>query len=568
MSAIDFADAPQGPHERESGRTHRRSLPFGDRATVLLASVLVNLLSIAAPLTALLVYDRVLVNDAHATLAILVAGAAVAIAVEAVLRLIRAAIISRASAHADFVARNGVVSRLLRRPTLPGRRMPLAELSGTLSAVGVLRELRFARLLALIDLPFGLAFLVLVGVIGGWLVALPAGVCLVFLAVLGFVALANERASRQLKRVDRDRAGFAEYAGRAMHGIVALGAQVPVIDRFVQHQLGRSGVQGRQGFVDLLSRDVTMTFSQILIGAVIVAGTLTVLEGGLSLGGLAACTLLAGRSLEPLQSCFQLISLRRRARVAREILGPVAAPVPAQARAARCADWSDPPEIRFDGAEITASGGFAPLLAAKDINIQGGEVAAISGDRGAGKTTLGLALLGMATVEGGLHVGGIDAAGPDAAEIRRQTGYLPRCAQLPAGRILDILTDGSETLYADVRYLAHLVGLDDAVKRLPAGYDTVLRPTGVGELSAGVRQQIAICRTLAKKRKLIIADDATAALDAAAEIRFSNVVKMLAGEATVILLTDRPSLKAISSRRFDLSGGRLTPLPSVIGTRP
>ncbi len=561
MTVLDIAP-------RSRPRSHRRSLSVGAGAAVCVASVLINLLSIAAPLTALLVYDRVLMNDGRATLAILVAGAAGAILAEAVLRLIRAAIVSRASAHADFVARNDVMGALLRRPARPGRRLALAEVTGALTAVGAIRELRLARLMALVDLPFGLAFLVLVGLIGGWAVALPAGVCLAFLLVVGIVALAGQQARRQAQRADRRRATFAEAVGRSLHGIAVIAAQVPVADRFVHNQLARSGAQGRQTFVDLLSRDVTTTFSQVLIGSVVVAGALTVLGGGLSLGGLAACTLLAGRSLEPLQSCVQLLHLRRRARLARETLGPLAAGSRAAARPTARGGWDAPPDIRFEEAAIAADGGFAPVVTARDIAISGGEIVTVSGDRGAGKTSLGLALLGMVPVEGTLSVGGIDATGPDAVAIRSQAGYLPRLPQLPAGRLLDILTDGSEKLYADVRYLAHLVGLDETVKRLPAGYDTILRATGSPELSAGVRQQIAICRILAKKRKLIVADEPTAVLDAATELRFASVVRMLAGEATLVLLTDRPSLKSVSSRRFELSGGRLTALPSVIEARP
>ncbi len=207
--------------------------------------------------------------------------------------------------------------------------------------------------------------------------------------------------------------------------------------------------------------------------------------------------------------------------------------------------------------------GLGSDIEVPDLVIPGGEIVAISGDRGSGKSSLARALLGMTPVDGALHVGGIDVAGPAAAELRIRTGYLPRLPQLPAGRLIDVLTGGAEDLYADVRYLAHLIGLDEVIKRLPAGYDTMLRPDATGELSAGIRQQIAICRMLARKHKFIIADDTTCALDAATELRFANVVKMLAGEATVVLLTDRPSLRAIANRRFDLSGGGLALLPNV-----
>lgn len=537
----------------------RKSLPFSAGAAVLCASLLINLLSIAAPLTALLIYDRVLVNDSRSTLAILAAGAIVVILLEALLRLLRAAIISRASAHADFTARNEVITGVLRQTAGSDQRVPLAELNGRLAAVGVLRELRIARLVALVDLPFTAAFLVLVGMIGGWAVALPASVGIGLVAVMASLAATNERESRLLNRVNRRRGAFAEAVSHRLHAIAAIASQMPVADRLVHHQLERSGILARQGFAELISRDVLTVFSQLLVGSVVIAGALTVLDGQLSLGGLAACTLLAGRALEPLQNCIQLLSLGRRARIARDDLATINATSVSPTRSA-AATWNTAPDIRFDGVRIPGPG---PEITVPELLLSGGEIVAISGDRGSGKTSLARALLGMMPVEGTLHVGGIDVAGPASAAIRRQSGYLPRAPQLPAGRLLDVLTGGADGLYADVRYLAHLIGLDEVIKRLPAGYDTLLRADATGELSAGIRQQIAICRVLAQKHKLIIADETTCPLDATTELRFAKVIRMLAGETTIVLLTDRPSLRAVANRRFDLSSGRLTLLPDI-----
>lgn len=560
MSALDTF----GRSHAAEPPSYRASIPFGAGAAVLVATFLINTLAISGPLAALLIYDQVLPNDARSTLAILAVGVIALVVAEAVLRLIRAAILSRASAHADFVARNRVIGRILRGEAHREGRMALSELNGRLSAVGAMRELRFARFTAIVDLPFGLAFLLLVGAIGGWTVALPAGACLTFLLAVGIVAFANERALRDLQHADRRRWGFVETASSRLHGIAAIASGVSVTNGFVRRQLARAGTQKRQAFLDLLSRDVMTTFSQVLISSVLVAGALAVLREDLSLGGLAACTLLAGRALEPLQNCLRIISLSRRARVARDDLAALGRELGGRATGEI---WSNPPEIRFDEAGIATPGGGRPLVSAGNIAIRAGEIVTISGDRGTGKTALGLSLLGMASVTGSLRVGGIDVTTPEAATIRCQAGYIPRLPQLPSGRLLDILTDGSETLYADVRYLAHLVGLDETVKRLPAGYDTVLRAGSASELPAGVRQQVAICRVLAKKHKLIVADDATCILDAATELRFAKVLKMLSGEATVVLLTDRPSLRNIAARRFDLTGGRLIAQPSVIEGR-
>ncbi len=281
-------------------------------------------------------------TSSRSTLAILATGAIFVILVEAALRLMRATIVSRASAHADFTARNDVMARVLQQPAGPVRRMPLVNLSGHLAAVGVLREWRFARLVALVDLPFGVGFLLLVGVIGGWAVALPASVCIGLIAVMAGLAATSQRRLRLLQESDRRRTAFAELIARRLHSIAAIASQMPLTDRFIHHQFARSGALSRHGFVDLISRDVLTVFSQLLVGSVVVAGALAVIAGDLSFGGLAACTLLAGRALEPLQHCVQLLSLSRRASIARDDLAAIGTP-PVNTAERPMAEWTDAP---------------------------------------------------------------------------------------------------------------------------------------------------------------------------------------------------------------------------------
>lgn len=535
-----------------------RSMRYDEVGAVMAATLFINLLSTAAPMAALLVYDRVLSNNSRATLVILATGAVGLLIIETALRLSRTFILSRASAHADFTARNAVMERLLHSQRDRESRCSLADLNAHLAAVSILRELRFARITAIVDFPFGILFLLLVGMIGGWTVALPASVCLIFILAIYTIALQNEAATRDYHIQERLKWGFLEQIGRGLHGVAAIAGQVPLTDGFVRLACNRAGALIRQSFLELLRRDVLAVFTQFLIGSVVIAGALAVLQDRLSLGGLAACTLLAGRALEPLQNCMHLMHLSCNARVAREELGEIG---PAQHRNAP-ALWDKPPEVLARNCALLSDDGVTPVLSIPSMAVTAGSVACITGGRGSGKTAIARALMGLNGTEGHLTVGGLVPDGADALTIRRQSGYLGRELKLPAGRVLDVLTEGSDKLYADMRYLAHLIGLDETIRRLPQGYDTVLRGDGSDTLPEGLRQQIAICRILAKKQRLLIIDELDAALDAATLLRFAEVLKALRGETTVIMLTDNPALRALAGQWFVISDGQ------VVETRP
>ncbi|QIE56691.1 ATP-binding cassette domain-containing protein [Pikeienuella piscinae] len=547
-----------------SGSEKRASYRFGvsARLAVLSASVMINMLAIAIPLAALLIYDRVLPNGVIPTLTVLAIGVVVVIMIDATLRLARNAIVTRIGAREDHFRRCEIVGRLLRQRSAPAGGLSAAQLSAALAATSTLREYRHLKIQAIVDIPFGLAFLVLLAAIGGPLALIPASACLLFALLTYIMAFRSERVARDLQHDEQEKRGLADQVFGNLHLVNTLAAEIPLIDRFVKLQLRRSGAMRTSGFRAMLTRDIHAVFPQVLVGSVVVAGALAVFNGDLTLGGLAACTLLAGRAMEPLQTGFQLLSQSRLHRVAKaEIANQTdeTEPLETIADGAREPLWETAPEIRIRRLSVTPDAGLEPQLRNLDLQIEPGEVVAISADRGQGKTVLARALLGLVEVSGSISIGGVLVERTTADLLRRNITYVSRTPELRSGSLVDVLTDGDEEAYADVRYLSHLLGLDDAVKRLPAGYDTVINSEAT-TLPAGTRQQMAIVRGLARNNKVIILNEATFALDAGAEMRLAQLLRMLKGEATMILLTDRPALRALADRQLKLVDGGLEPL--------
>lgn len=532
--------------------------PAEATVAVLCATFFVNTLAVTTPIAALLIYDRVLPNGTVPTLAVLIAGATVIVVIDAALRFSRATILMRAGTRYDHAQRERLMKRLMSRSSVPPNGLSLTRLNENLSAISVLREFRFLLLQAIVDIPFGLAFIVLIAIIGGWLALIPAGICALFAGSVFAIAHLNERASRALRVADNRQSGFIGRVFDNMRTLRAVAADVPMTGRFVENQFASSFNLRRQAFAGLIARDVNVLFSQALIASVVVASALAAIDGNLTLGGLAACTLLAGRSLEPLQTGLQVLSQYRMHRIAfDEIVDLFEGSGEAEALAPPNVAplWSRPPPIRIEHLHVGEQGRLVRPLVDLNIDVAGGEFVTITADRGIGKTTLARALLRLVPHEGTVRIGEKVLSADNIDLVRRNLTFVSREPLLPNGRLIEILTDGDENAYADVRYLSHLTGLDEAVRRLPDGYDTEFRR----ELKIhprGLCQLIAIVRGLAKKRKVMIFDDATQALDANSEQRLVQLLTMLKGEATVLFFTDKPALRALADRQMVLANGR------------
>lgn len=526
---------------------------------VLMASLLINLLTIATPMAALLIYDRVLPNGTTPTLGILLAGVVVIVLVDALLRIARVSILTRAGARVDHINRDRVIGAFLTRRFPEPNGVALGTLTSTLAAVNTLREQQLLRLQALIDVPFGLAFILLIAAIGGWLALIPASACALLVVLAYCVSRLNERMARAHVAAEDKKQRFTGRVFSNFRAVKAIAAELPLVNKFVHLQQIRSSIVRDQMFASLLSRDLFVTFSQIIIAAVVIAGTLAVLDGRFTLGGLAACTLLAGRALEPIQTGYQILVHGRTSNVIRKQIEELSAPgeIHEHLGGEDCVEaWVRPPSVEIKDLTVVAPKSGKSLLQNISASIEGGSIVTISGDRGSGKTTLARTLIGLVPETGSVLFGSTRLDWHTAGALRRRITYFPRVPDLPSGSIIDVLSDGDDGDFADIRYLSHLIGLDEATKRLPEGYETRVGPDSL-ELPTGVRQQIAIVRGIAKQHKVMIFDDTTFSLDATTEMRLAQILKLMRGAATVIFFTDRPVIQALADQRFEIAENRL-----------
>ncbi len=195
-----------------------------------------------------------------------------------------------------------------------------------------------------------------------------------------------------------------------------------------------------------------------------------------------------------------------------------------------------------------------PALDGVSLNVEPGEVLAVTGSSGCGKSTLLGVLLGLVAADAGsVRVGGVDLADLDLAAWRARLAWVPQRPHLFAASVAENIRLGCPDASGDqVRQAITAAGLADVVQRLPQGLGTILGDGGAG-LSAGERQRIALARAFLRDAPLLLLDEPTANLDGHTEREVLDAVRRLSYGRTVVLVAHRPALLALADRVVELA---------------
>jgi ATP-binding cassette subfamily B protein RaxB len=194
----------------------------------------------------------------------------------------------------------------------------------------------------------------------------------------------------------------------------------------------------------------------------------------------------------------------------------------------------------------------------KNISFQldPGEVVALVGSSGGGKTTMAKLILGLyQPTDGLLRVFDRDSINASFSDVRKHIGSVFQDDQLFSGSILDniiFFSNGADHEYAV--HCAQLAAIHEDIEALSMGYQTLIGEMG-GTLSGGQKQRLLLARALYKKPKLLILDEATSNLDVSKEMQVSQTLRSLG--LPILLIAHRPETIASADRVVELSNGVL-----------
>lgn len=218
-------------------------------------------------------------------------------------------------------------------------------------------------------------------------------------------------------------------------------------------------------------------------------------------------------------------------------------------------------EIRLEEVSFSYPGADAPALDGVSMALRKGEVVAVVGPNGSGKTTVSTLISGLFTPDSGsITWNGRDLAAIDPERLRERIGAIRQNHSLwPSSARSNITMSGEDADPGRLERALALSGADEVVDGLPHGLDTVLdrRFKDGADLSGGQRQRIAAARGLYRSADLVIADEPTAALDAFAEQRLFETLQHAARGAAVLLITHRLASVRMADRIVVMDRGRV-----------
>ncbi len=384
----------------------------------------------------------------------------------------------------------------------------------------------------------------------------------VSLPLIGFVAYRfGHLVSPISRRVQARKGDVTEAADEAVVGIEmvqAFGRENDIRERFGDRAEGVRAAALDQAGVEAQHVPGLYYLPALSIAAVVFFGGRAVIDGQITLGQFVLFETLLLQLVWPLEAIGWILDLAQRA----------------LASAGRSFGWLDGIEplpeptsprrlptgqlgLRFENVSF-AYGGEVDVLHDLDLVVEPGEILAVCGSTGSGKTSLLNLLPRFYDPTGGsVLVGGIDTRDLPIAELRGDVALVTQRPVLFSVPLRENLTAGREDAdWEDVLAACEAAGVDAFGPSLPEGYDTLIGERGIN-LSGGQRQRVALARALVTRARVVVLDDPLSAVDTLTERRLVARLRPALAGRTVLVATQRLSTVAIADRAVVLSDGRI-----------
>ncbi|MFV3304249.1 type I secretion system permease/ATPase [Pseudomonas sp. NY15181] len=525
----------------------------------LVASLLINLLGMLVPLFVMQTYDRVVPNQALSTLWVLAAGLLLGTMFELLLRVLRSNLLDMAGKKTDVVLSATLFERItgmsmVAKPeTIGGFAQSIHDFQG-------LREFLTAlTLTSLIDLPFSLLMILVIGLLGGWLIAIPL---LAFPITIVFALIIQSRLRDTVQKslaLGAERQALLIETLGGLETLKACGAESERQYRWESTHGALARLDNHARFLSALATNGTLFLQQFAGMAMICAGVYSILDGNLSVGALVASYMLNSRVLAPLGQIAGLITRYQQARLTMTSTDALMAlPQERQPRQRPLERTQLHGALEVRQLNFSYMGQNTPALNHVGLRLAPGEKVGIIGKSGSGKSTFGRLLMGFYQPdEGQILLDGLDLRQIDVADLRQQIGYVAHDLPLLAGSLRDNLTLGARYI-SDARMLevADLTGVSELARQHPLGFD---RPVGErGQLlSGGQRQAVLMARAMLLDPPILLLDEPTSAMDNSSEEILRKRLHEACRDKTLLLVTHRTSMLSLVDRLLVFDSGRI-----------
>jgi subfamily B ATP-binding cassette protein HlyB/CyaB len=563
--AVIMTPKPPGKDDEAFGFSWFTSKLFTERRLmrdVVVAALAMHLIALSVPIFFQLLVDKVVPNQAFATLYTITAGVALLILFDGGFNYLRSYLLSFITRKLDHVITNDTIDHLLRLPIDYFHANPSGATAFKLQEANNVREFLASRLFNMFLDALGVAIFLPVLLIYSWQLTL----IVLSVSAAAFLTLAVMSYEFRLKlsdvnEIEGRRKAFQFELLNGIATIKTLALEPRLMRRWRRYT--------DEAATKMLSLDHTAARARSLIASlergmsvgVGAVGVLFVLKDQMTIGALVAFNMMGMRLAQPLIHASTLMQDYQRALLSLKLLAQLMQTKPESSTGQLA------PQIRghieLEDVTFHYPGSATPAL--KDISfaVEPGQVVGVVGRSGSGKTTITKLLQGLYLPQAGLiKIDGQDLKEFDLPHLRSQIGVVLQENFMFRATVRENIAMTKPTASLDeVVSVAQLAGAHEFIQRLPHGYSTLLEESATN-LSGGQRQRLAIARALIHNPPVLIFDEATSALDAESEAIIHQHLGAIAHGRTTIIISHRLSFVARSHVIVVVEQGRIAQVGS------
>ncbi|MEM7236693.1 MAG: ABC transporter transmembrane domain-containing protein [Pseudomonadota bacterium] len=525
---------------------------------VYLSNTIVNLLGLVLPLSILQVYDRVIPNLADATLGAIIGILLVTIVSDTVLRLSRQYSDGFNAAKFSHNISVDALDRILHADQRTFASEPARKTLDRLDAIGRLGSYFGGSMRQVaIDLPFSLVFFAAIALIGGYLVLIPIAITIVFGAA---TILFGRVLAETVERKDAQDIRNFDFITEVLSGIStvkALSSESLMMRRF--ERLKRGSARHTHYLIIAADRAQIMagTLGNLTTIAMVTVGAILAIDGLITIGTLAACSMLSGRAVQPILRVAGTWNEYQRIKLTLQDVAEIFA-MPEVDATARDVVISTPPDVEIRDMSYDPGANRIPF-AHLSLHVPAQSIVCLCGPDGVGKSTLLRLIAGTIKPDSGAITIGDMPAHKFRQNYRNAIGYVSPETEIFNGTILENLTlFGAGAKQPAALAAASQIGLEEEIYRFPDGYATRIGASAVETMPKAFIRRLLIARAIAQKPGLLILDEAQAFLDSRSDGKLRECIRDLQMDTTIIIVTNQRDYIQMADRVFDLAPGRIT----------
>ena len=526
---------------------------------VIVASFVINLFVLAAPLFTMNVYDRVVPNNAIETMWVLAIGILVIYVLDMVLKLLRTQMLETAGKKSDIIISSLLFEKVMNLK-MAARPKSVGSFANNLKEFESIRNfLTSSTISTLIDLPFALLFLAVAYMIGGQIIIVPLIVIAIIMLYSYIVKEPLRQSIESTYEASAHKNGVLIESLMNLETIKVLGA-----DGHAQWNWEEStGDIAHKGFKSKIFsasiQTVTAFMVQLNTVIVLIVGVYMIEDMQLTMGGLIASVILTSRIIAPMGQLAALLANYEQIKTAYTSLNEIMAlPVERPEEKEFIHREHLEGKIVFKDVVFSYPEEEKQTLKGVSFTIEPGEHVGIIGKIGSGKSTIQKLLLKLYEPDSGtVLIDDIDLSQLDPAELRRQVSYVPQeialfNTSLRANIVYKKPSADNEALLRAAR-----IGLvSEFVNHHPHGFNMAIGEQGAG-LSGGQKQAVGVARAFITETPLVILDEPSTSMDSSSEKLLLERLKEATKGKTTILVTHKSSMMALVERLIIIEDGKV-----------